>query len=539
MEIFQGTEGFGNVALGRIKILKRAADSGDSSEKEYDCQHEFDLYLSAKERVIELLTIEKDDDDHSLDAQRRFKGEAASLLMLINDHQLEDAIYGRIFNQKKSVKDAVRGAGDFLVDLLCSSKDSYLQSKGNDIKELTKKLITCLDGYDEADAYLPENCVLAARQLTSAEFLKLDKDRIKGLIVEKSSMNSHMAILAKAMNIPTILGCEIYDEWDGSEVCVDGSWRVIYVEPDEQVKDDMLQRIDEAHAKEQELLELKGRECVTRDGRRIHLYANISQNVDITAASDNDCEGIGLYRTESAYLNRTMAPTEEELFYEYRSLAMAFPGKGVTIRTVDLGTDNNVPYIGLKDESNAALGVRGIRLCLRNEDLFKTQIRAILRAAAYGNVSIILPMISAVKELKEAKQIIDECYKELISEDIPCKETPVGVMIETPASVMISDELAKHSAFLSIGTNDLTMYTLGVDRDNKELADICDYHHPAIIRMIRIVCENAHRCHTPVGICGELANDEELTSSFLEMGVDSLSIAPVRILPMRDHILKL
>lgn len=516
MELFQGTEGFGEVAFGVICCLKNRKDiekvSTNSDKSSVDIEYE--RYEVAKSYVD-------------------------PKLLNIYDNQLENAILARIYNQKFSAKKAIISAGEYLEEILSTKYEEYVSSGGADIKNITQQLLMGLKEAEQNYTILPERSIIVADSLSAAEFLKLDKTRICGLIMDNSSVNSHTAVLAKAMNIPTIIGCEVDSKFDGEQAFIDGGWRVLYVNPDDQTIADMNERINEAESEKNKLLELMGRECITKDGRSIHLYANICSVDEVASANSNDAEGIGLYRTEAVYLNRRKAPLEDELFAEYKMLASSMGNKGVTIRTLDLNSSKDIPYIDLNDEGNSALGVRGIRFCFKYPEIFKTQIRAVLRAAVYGKMSIMFPMISSVNEFVKAKKIVEECHRDLLINDIPSKMVELGVMIETPAAVMISQELASMSDFLSIGTNDLTQYTLGVDRDNKDLTDICDYRHPAILKMIEIVCKNAHECNVPVGICGELASDEGLTDYFLNIGVDSLSISPNRILAFRNHILEL
>ena len=537
MEIFQGTEGFGNAVLGTIKVIGNNDQS--VSENVLDKDAEIEKYKTAKDRLNERLESEKKELElPGPENEHRLK-HVNTMLMLLNDHQFEDAVLGRILTQQLSARKAIFNSGEYLKEILSYSDDDYIRSKGNVYKDMAGKMLSCLEDYDGPDSYLPDNCIIAARHLSSAEFLLLDKEKVKGLIIEHSSGNSHVAILAKAMNIPTIIGCEVDESWDGMTACADGGWRVVYLDPDDATINDMKERILEDETMKQHLKQLKGKECITSDGRKINLFANICSTSEIAAALDNDADAIGLYRTEAAYVNTATPPREEQLFYEYRTLATAMGHKPVVIRTADLGTDRHIYYIDLKREENAALGIRGIRLSLKFKDLFKTQLRAILRAAAYGELGIMFPMISTVREFLAAKEMVEECYRELIAEEIPCREVKLGAMIETPAAALISDELAKHADFLSIGTNDLTQYTLGVDRENKELADMIDYHHPAILKLLKMICDNAHKLQKPVGICGELAMDERLSGYFLDIGVDSLSVIPQKILSMRDHIINL
>lgn len=524
MEIFQGTEGFGSIAIAKIRVLNK---SDNTESEKYDRDAEIKKYETARKRTVELLESSQENENNK------------SLLMLVSDHQLEDAIIARIYNQGAIVSQAISSAGEYLEDVLKSQKDPYLKSKGTDIKALTRMLLSCLDDYDGADAYFPDDCIIATKNLSSADFLKLDKEKVAGLIVERASSTSHMAILAKAMSIPTILGMEVDSSMDGRDAVLDGGWRALYVDPDDATLSDMRARLEEESQADKKLQELKGKKSVTSDGRTIDIFANISSHGDISAVERNDAEGIGLFRTETFYVNRNYAPTEDELFEEFKIVAQSMANKPVCIRTVDLGQEKTIPYLGNKVEVNSALGCRGIRLCFKYEDLFKTQIKAILRAAVYGNISMMFPMITSVREFLQAKDIVNECYHELSLKDVPYKEVQVGVMIETPAAVLIADELARYADFFSIGTNDLIQYTLGADRDNKDLASVIDYHHPAVLKMIRMTVQSAHRNDIPVGICGELASDDKMTAFFLDEGVDMLSISPSRILRLRDQIIRL
>lgn len=537
MDIFQGLQGFGTIAIGKIKVINRTKTT-DRSEA-FDSQKELEKFEVSKQRVISILQDEHDKISHNIDGEGNKTNTINSQLMLIQDHQLEDAIIGRILTQKCKVDVAINGAGAYFYDVMSKQKDGYIRGKAGDMKELTRRLLSNLDLYDGADIYLDSPCIIAAHTLKTSEFLQLDKTKVIGLIIEQTSSNSHTAILAKAMGIPTILGCEIDDTWENHECILDGSWRVVYVDPDDGIKSDMQERLQEMHRAEKELEAEIDQETVTIDGHKIRLMGNIASGDSYDSDSIKGCEGIGLCRTESTYLNRTEAPTENELFEEYRKIISLTAPNKIIIRTVDICMDKEFPYLHNQTELNSALGCRGIRLCLRFTDLFKTQLRALLRASVYGNVSVMFPMISSVKEFRQCLEIVDECKRELIAADIPFKEFDCGAMIETPASVMISDDLAKYAKFLSIGTNDLTQYTLGVDRENKDLEDVCDYHHPAILRMIKMVVDNGHKYHIPVGICGELASDHEITPYFLQIGVDSLSIAPINVLSLRNQIRKM
>jgi len=518
MEIFQGKEGFGKVALGTIKVIRKSPSPGGWGITRQD--DEFTRYEKARQTVLEDLRHDS----------------PGSKLMIMEDHQLDDAIKARILYQGCSAQEAISGAGKYMEQMLTKHPDQYLASKSGDIKQLSKLLLSSLEGYGGADAVLPDDCIVVADVLTTSDFLKLDKKKLKGLVVERSSVNSHMAILAKATGVPTILGCDISDEWNGKSACVDGGWRALYIEPDDLTTVDMQHRIDDEKKKEEELKNLRGHQCMTRSGRLIHIYANISSVYELRSVLENDAEGIGLYRTEQSFINRENAPLEEELYLEYKTIALEMGNRGFCIRTVDLAPGRDAPYLPFYGETNPSMGIRGIRLCLKYPDIIKPQLRAILRAAVYGNIAIMFPLVSSMEELSGAKQILEECGAELTAQDIPFKHVRVGIMAETPAAVMISDELAKNCDFISIGTNDLTQYALGVDRENKEMAEFCDYHHPAIMKMIKIVVDNCNKANTPVGICGELAAEDKAVPELLKAGIENISIMPSRVLPIRSLI---
>ncbi|MDD3415991.1 MAG: phosphoenolpyruvate--protein phosphotransferase [Lachnospiraceae bacterium] len=535
MEIFQGDAGFGSIALGRIHVLTRNLEA--RSTNEIDTEKELAELEKAKNRVLKDLNEEYENALHEFGKKKAMVYETQ--MKLLQGHQLEDAIIGRILNQNCSVSKAVAGAGKHIEETLLKTDDEYLRNMSNDMKELTRRLLSSLDGYHGFDVFLKEPSIIATKSMTTLEFLQLDKTRILGLIVEDSSLNSHMAILAKSLNIPTIVGCEIQDEFDGKEAVLDGGWRVLYLQPDDQIKKDMNDRMEEERIKNLKLEQLKGKKCVSKSGKTIKLFGNICSSYEVSNANSCDVEGIGLYRSEVLYLESTEAPTEEQLFEEYKALVCGMNKKPVIIRTLDVGADKNLEYLHMQNESNSALGCRGIRFCIRNPEIFITQLKAILRAAVFGNVSIMYPMISSTKEILQANELLEVAKRQLILEGVLYKDVKQGVMIETPAAVMISDDIAKICSFISIGTNDLTQYTLGVDRENAMLSDICDYHHPAILKMIKMVVDNGHKHNIPVGICGELASDPTLSSYFLEIGVDDLSVAPQQILQLRNHILKL
>lgn len=366
--------------------------------------------------------------------------------------------------------------------------------------------------------------------------VQLDKDKLLAFVTRKGSINSHTAILARAMNIPGLMGVDLKEEWDGKQAIVDGHSGRLYLEPDQEILYEM-ERKQKDDSKNRKLLsKLRGKETITLDGRRIHICANIRAVSDISSVLLNDADGIGLFRSEFLYLERSSYPTEEEQFQVYKTVALAMEGKKVIIRTFDMGADKQADYFGLEKEENPAMGYRGIRICLDRVDIFKTQLRAIYRASAFGTISILFPMIISVGEVLRIKEIAEEVKKELALQNLSFKEVELGIMIETPAAVMISEELAREAAFLSIGTNDLTQYTLAIDRQNSRLAEYYDARHPAILKMIKMVVDNGHKYGCRVGICGELGADSELTEEFLRMGMDELSVSPSLILELRSRV---
>ncbi len=517
MEIFQGKEGFGSVALGTIRIIRKTALRMEGTSPIDD---ELSKYETAKKRAAQILK------DESRTTQ----------LMILEDHQLDGAIVARILNQGCSASAAVTGAGKYIEEVLARQSDSYLSSKSADIKHISKLLLSCMDGYAGGYTMLFDECIVAADTMSTSELLKLDREKLKGLVVESSSGNSHTAILAKAMGIPMIIGCEIKDEWDGQSACIDGGWRALYISPDEKTVSDMKQRMDEDRRNDEALRALLGQQCITRDGVPIHLFANVSTPEEAEKAIENGAEGVGLYRTERSYINRENPPTEDELFEEYRKLASVVGKRECVVRTADLSAGRDVSYLPFYGPSTP-LGLRGIRLSLKYPEIFKAQVRAVQRAAVFGNLCLMLPMVCSVQELLDARRIIDECSAALKSADIPCKNVKLGVMLETPASVMITEQLAKNCDFFSIGTNDLTQYTLCVDRDNKEMTEYCDYHHPAVMSMIKMAAEKAFRSETPIGICGELASDEKVLPQFIDMCVVNYSLVPSRLLSIRKALM--
>ena len=414
--------------------------------------------------------------------------------------------------------------------------DEYMKARAADIKDISERVINVLTENNTDTSLLLEPVILVADDLAPSETVQMDKSKLLGFITRQGSSNSHTAILARAMNIPALIGIEIKKEWDGKMAIIDGYTGMVIIDPDKEYLQRAQEQMDEEQKKQERLKELKGKESVTIDGKKVHLYANIGSVSDVASALYNDAEGIGLFRSEFLYLEANDFPTENEQFNAYKTVAENMSGKKVIIRTLDIGADKKVDYFHLEEEENPALGYRAIRICLAQEEIFRTQLSAILRASAYGNIAIMFPMIISVSEVIQAKRILQEVKAKLKEDNIAYKDVEIGVMIETPAAVMISEELAQEVDFFSIGTNDLTQYTLAIDRQNSKLDNIYDPHHPAVLRMIQQTIENGHKGGAWVGICGELGADLSLTETFVRMGVDELSVSSSFVLPVREKI---
>lgn len=447
-------------------------------------------------------------------------------------------ICNMIRNEMVNAEYAVAVTGDNFAEMFASMDDDYMQARSADIRDISNRLVQNLSGHAPVDMNDMEPSIIVADDLSPSETVQMDKDKILGFVTVHGSTNSHTAILARMMNIPALIGVpvELDALQNGMQAVVDGFAGTFVVEPSKEVCEQTKARMAEEAEKQQLLQQMKGQETVTKDGRQVHLYANIGSVSDIASVLDNDAEGIGLFRSEFLYLGKTDFPTEEEQFNAYKQALQLMAGKKVIIRTLDIGADKQVDYFNLGQEDNPAMGYRAIRICLKQPEIFKTQLRALLRAAVYGNLSVMYPMITSTEEVEQIFAIVEEVRAELDAAGIPYKMPEQGVMIETPAAVMISDELAEMVDFFSIGTNDLTQYTLAIDRQNAKLDDFYNAHHKAILRMIRMVVENAHKCGKWAGICGELGADLELTDAFMEMGVDELSVAPSMVLKVRKNI---
>lgn len=460
-------------------------------------------------------------------------------MMMIDDLDYNGSIQNMIESQSVNAEYAVAMTGDNFSTMFAEMDDDYMKARAADVKDISERLVSVLSGYDNDMGNLEEPVILVADDLAPSETVQMDKSKLLAFVTEHGSSNSHTAILARTMNIPAIIGIPIKKEWHGHMAIVDGYAGCVIIDPDEEEIAKAQKAVVEEEEKQKLLKTLKGQKTITKDGKEIHLYANIGSVADTASVLMNDAEGIGLFRSEFLYLESDTYPTEAEQFNAYKTVAENMAGKKVIIRTLDIGADKQVDYFELDKEENPALGYRAIRICLTREEVFKTQLRALLRASAYGNISIMFPMIISVDEVRKIKQILEEVKEELRESGIPFKDVEIGVMIETPAAVMISEQLAQEVDFFSIGTNDLTQYTLAIDRQNPKLDEFYDAHHPAVLRMIQMTIENGHKGGAWVGICGELGADLELTETFLRMGVDELSVSPTFVLPVRNRVREL
>ncbi len=457
-------------------------------------------------------------------------------MMMVEDDDYNDSICNIMKEQQLNAEYAVATTGDNFSEMFAQMDDDYMKARAADVKDISERLIAVLSGTSADMGIMAEPVILVAEDLAPSETVQMDKSKLLGFITRLGSSNSHTAILAKTMSIPAIIGVDIQKEWNGKLAIIDGYKGLITIEPEEDYLKEMTEKMEEEERQKQLLKELKGKETVTLDGRSIHLYANIGGVGDTASALQNGAEGIGLFRSEFLYLEQDHYPTEEEQFQAYKTVAENMAGKKVIIRTLDIGADKQVEYFNMEKEENPAMGYRAIRICLDRIDIFKTQLRALLRASAFGNISIMFPMIISVDEVMRIKEILEDVKMELKGQGFVYKEVEIGIMIETPASVFMSDELAKEVDFFSIGTNDLTQYTLAIDRQNPKLDSIYDAHHPAVLRSIQMVVDNGHKNGIWVGICGELGADTSLTETFLRMGIDELSVSPSFVLEVRKTV---
>lgn len=536
MEALNGKSVFGGIAIGKIKIFDKGG-SVVKREKIEDVQAEIARFEGAKETAKEQLGV-------LYEKALKEVGEVNAMIfevhqMMLDDLDYVEAITHMIEGQNVNAEFAVATVGDNFSEMFAAMDDDYMKARAADVKDISNRVVAILQGKQDTGILSDEPVIIVADDLAPSETVQLDKSKVLAFVTRHGSTNSHTAILARTMNIPALIGIDYADDMDGKQAIVDGYDGLFYVDPEEDVTKTYQAKQQEDLEKKRLLQELKGKEDVTLDGKHIHLYANIGSVADVASVLQNDATGIGLFRSEFLYLGTDTYPTEEEQFVAYKTVAENMAGKRVIIRTLDIGADKQVDYFNLGKEDNPAMGYRAIRICLNEPEIFKTQLRAIYRASYYGKISIMFPMIISVKEVHQIKAIVEEVKAELDAQGIPYGDVEQGVMIETPAAVMISDLLAKEVDFFSIGTNDLTQYTLAIDRQNPRLDSIYDSHHEAVLRMIRMVVENGHKENCWVGICGELGADTTLTETFLKMGIDELSVSPSMVLKVRDTIRKI
>ena len=538
MQVYSGKSVFGGIAIGKISVYRKNEQQIKRVRTE-DTKGELARYEAAKAAVVEQL-------QELYQKALKEVGEANAAIFEIHQMMLDDGDYNEsveniIETQKVNAEYAVAVTGDNFAQMFRAMDDDYMRERAADVKDISERVLSILNGGQKGKVVTDEPVIIVADDLAPSETVQLEKDMVLSFVTVHGSVNSHTAILARTMAIPALIGTEelpLDDTVDGKLAVVDGLNGKIYVEPDAQTLEEMKKR-RQAELEKKELLQLlKGKDNVTLDGKKIMLYANIGNIKDLATVIQNDAGGIGLFRSEFIYLEKDRYPTEEEQFSIYKTAVEMMAGKRVIIRTLDIGADKQCEYFKMDKEENPALGYRAIRICLTRPEIFKTQLRALFRASAYGNLAIMYPMITSLWEVKRIKEIVEEVKAELTAEQLEFGNPQQGIMIETPAAVMMSGELAKEVDFFSIGTNDLTQYTLAIDRQNPKLDKFYDAHHPAVLSMIRMTVENAHKAGIWAGICGELGADTSLTKEFLAMGVDELSVSPGSILPIRKIILE-
>ena len=537
MKTYYGKSVFNGVAIGKISIYQKGEQQVKRVKVE-DTENEKKRYSAAVEQATEELQA-------LYEKAVKEVGEANAAIfeihqMMLQDDDYKESVENIIDSQQVNAEYAVAATGDNFSQMFAAMDDEYMRGRAADVKDISERLLNVLSGKSKAGMDTEEPVIILADDLAPSETVQMNKDMVLSFVTVHGSVNSHTAILARTMSIPALIGTDIPldDTVNGKLAIVDGSKGIIYVEPDETTLSEMQEK-QKGEQEQKELLQtLKGKPNITLDGKEIKLYDNIGNSKDLATVIQNDAGGIGLFRSEFLYLEKDDYPTEEEQFAVYKTVAETMAGKQVIIRTLDIGADKQCDYFQIEKEDNPAMGYRAIRICLDRPEVFKTQLRALFRASAYGNLAIMYPMITSVWEVKKIKEIVEEVKKELTEQNIAFGSPSQGIMIETPAAVMISRELAKEVEFFSIGTNDLTQYTLAIDRQNTKLDDFYDAHHPAVLSMIRMVIENAHKEGIWAGICGELGADLDLTQEFLAMGIDELSVSPGRILPIRKIILE-
>lgn len=535
MQCFQGKSVYKGIAMGPVVVLRKN-DYQVKRTRIEDAEAEaarVDVALKASQEQLQKL----------YDKAVKEVGEASAAIFEVHQMMLEDedyleAIQNMIRTEQVNAEYAVAVTGDNFAEMFASMDDDYMKARSADIKDISERLVRNLSGQGDVDLSSIEPSVIVADDLSPSETVQMDKDKILAFVTVHGSTNSHTAILARMMNIPALIGVkmDLEELQTGMTAVVDGFGGKVTFEPDEELKAQTEARMQEEEEKLKLLQELKGKENITLNGRKINIYANIGSVGDIGYVMENDAGGIGLFRSEFLYLGRNDFPTEEEQFQAYKQAVQMMAGKKVIIRTLDIGADKQVDYFNLGNEDNPAMGYRAIRICLKQPEIFKTQLRALLRAAVYGNLSIMYPMITSTEEVKRIYEIVAEVEEELKAQEIQYKIPEQGIMIETPAAAIISDRLAEMVDFFSIGTNDLTQYTLAIDRQNEKLDEFYNPHHEALLRMIQMVVDNAHKCGKWAGICGELGADVTLTEQFVRMGLDELSVAPSMVLKLRKIV---
>lgn len=533
MQVATGKSILNGIAIGPLRIYHKAARQTTISSSLTPAE-EWERFDAARQKAQEQLGMlyEKALNEVGEDNAAIFEIHQ----MMLDDEDYLEAIKGIIETQQASAEYAVSTTGENFAAVFADMDDAYMQARAADVKDISNRVVNILSGQADNEFSDDTPVILVADDLTPSETVQLDKSKLLGFITRHGSVNSHTAILARTMNIPALIGVDFDESWDGKLAVLDGYNHCVYIDPAAELLFTMEQKRNNDLKQEALLQGLKKKPNVTLDGREVNVYANIGNVGDIGAVLQNDAGGIGLFRSEFIYLDAQDFPSEDQQFAIYKRVTETMAGKKVIIRTLDIGADKQVEYFNLDKEENPALGYRAIRICLTQKEIFKQQLRAILRASAYGSVSIMFPMIISVREVLDAKELLEACKAELQEEGVAIGEVEVGIMVETPAAVMMAEELAQEVDFFSLGTNDLTQYTLAIDRQNPKLDTFYDPHHPAVLRMIRQTVESGHRHGCWVGICGELGADLTLTETFLRMGVDELSVSPVAVLPLRKRI---
>ena len=537
MQVYNGKSVFGGIAIGKISVYQKKEQQVKRVKVE-DPDQEMARYGKAKAEGIRQL-------QGLYDKALKEVGEANAAIFEVHQMMMEDDGYNEsveniVRSQGVNAEYAVATTGDNYAQMFSAMDDDYMRERAADVRDISERLLTILNGEDTGSVDADEPKIIVAEDLAPSETVQLDKDKVLSFVTVKGSLNSHTAILARTMAIPALVNTSMTLDsvMDGKLGIVDGASGTFYVDPDEKTLEEMKKRQEEDLSRKQLLQTLKGKDNVTLDGQKVMMYANIGNIKDLATVIQNDAGGIGLFRSEFIYLEKEDFPTEEEQFQIYRQVAQTMAGKRVIIRTLDIGADKQCDYFHMEHEENPALGCRAIRICLTRQEIFKTQLRALFRASVFGRIAIMYPMITSVQEVRQIKKIVEEVKQELTSQGVEFGNPEQGIMIETPAAAIISDNLAKEVDFFSIGTNDLSQYTMAIDRQNPQLDPFFDPHHPAVLRMISMVVENAHKAGIWAGICGELGADQSLTKEFLAMGVDELSVSPGSILPLRKIILE-